>query len=133
MNIRGEKMISELLSCLKLKKIRREFKMNTNPPSYSPPHYTLQSGNRSCTILKDLSEIPEVTLFNICTNTYMYTHIYTYKLTCLIVMLIIWLSQGEFILADLAIKYENCVVAHGRAFNTCDDQIIYVGPIGFDI
>ena len=47
-------------------------------------------------------------------------------------MLIIWLSQGGFILVDLAIQHENRVVAHGRAYNTDDHQIIHTGPIGSD-
>jgi len=80
--------------------------MNTNPPSYLPPHYTPQSGNGSYTILKDLSEIPQVILFNMCTNTYMYTHIYTYILTCLFVIVIIWLFPVGFILVDFAIEHE---------------------------
>jgi len=46
-NIRGGKMISELPSYLKLKKMRQEFQMNTNPSSYPSPHYTPQSGNGS--------------------------------------------------------------------------------------
>ena len=47
-------------------------------------------------------------------------------------MFIIWLSQGGFILVDLAIEHENHVVAHGRAFNTDDDQIIHTVLIGTD-
>ena len=41
-------------------------------------------------------------------------------------------SQGGFILVDLAIEHENRVVAHGRTFNTGDDQIIHTGPIRSD-
>ena len=40
--------------------------------------------------------------------------------------------SGGFILVDLAIEHENCVVAHGRAFNTGDNKIIHIGPIGSD-
>jgi len=105
-----------------IEKMRRKFQMNTNPPSYPLPHYTPQSGNESCTILKDLSEIPDVIMFNICTHAYRYTHIYTYTLTCLFVMHIIWLSHGGFILIDLAIEHENRVMTHEQAFNTGDDQ-----------
>jgi len=103
--------------------------MNINLPSYPPPSYTPQSGSGSCSILKDLSEILEVILFNIYTHTYMYTHIYIYVLTCLFVLLSIWLSQGEFILVDLSIEHKNRVVMHGRAFNTGDDQFIHIGLI----
>ena len=116
-----------------IEKMRREFQMNTNPPSYPPPHYTPQSANGSYTILKNLSEIQQVILFNICTNTYMYIHIYTYILTCFFVIVIIWLSLVEFILVDLAIEHENHIVAHGRAFNTDDDKTIHTGPIGLII
>ena len=66
-----------------IEKMRRKFQMNTNPLSYPPPHYTPQSGNGSCTILKDLSEIPEVILFNICTHTYTPTQLHAY-LSCLL-------------------------------------------------
>ena len=40
--------------------------------------------------------------------------------------------SGGFILVDLAIEYENRVVAHGWAFNIGDDQIIHTRPIGSD-
>ena len=45
-------------------------------------------------------------------------------------MFIIIKAQPSMI--DLAIEHENCVVAHGQAFNTGDDQIIHTRPIGSD-
>ena len=88
-----------------IKKMRQEFQMNTNPPNYLP-HYTPQSGNRS-SILKDLSEIPDVILFNICTDnipTYLHASFACLLFGC-----------------PRAIEHENCVVVHRRAFNTSDD------------
>ena len=35
-------------------------------------------------------------------------------------------------MATLAIENDNCIVAHGRAFNTGDDQFIHTGPLGSD-
>ena len=62
----------------------------------------------------------------------MYTRIYTYTLTCLFAILIIWLSEGGFILVDFAIEQENHVVAYKKVFNTGDDQFIHTGSIGSD-
>ena len=36
------------------------------------------------------------------------------------------------LLVTLAIKNDNHVVAHERAFNTGDDQFIHTGPLGSD-
>ena len=47
-------------------------------------------------------------------------------------MLVILLSQGSFFLVDLVIEHENHVMAHGRAFDTCDDQFFHIGPIESD-
>ena len=114
MNGRCEKINKRASFMSEIEKMRREFQMNTNPPSYPPRHYMPQSGNESCTILKDLSEIPEVIMFNICTHAYRYTHIYTYTLTCLFVMHITWLSRGGFILVDLVIEYCNAPILRVR-------------------
>ena len=45
-------------------------------------------------------------------------------------MLIIWLSQGSFLSADLAIEHGNSIAAYERAFNTSDDQFLHTESLG---
>ena len=70
-----------------IEKMWWEFQMSINPPSYPSPYYTSQSGIESCSILKDLSKISEVILFNICTHIHIHTYTPTYLhayLSCLL-------------------------------------------------
>ena len=48
------------------------------------------------------------------------------------VILIIWLSQDDFLLIDLAIEHENRVMTHRRAFNSGDDQFLHTRSIRSD-
>jgi len=51
------------------------------------------------------------------------------NLTPLLYYLVVtgWFSSGYF-----GHKKGNHVVAHGRAFSTCNDQVIHTGPLGSD-
>ena len=104
-------------------------------------------------IEKELSPISEVILYNLIITTgsfslYTYIHTHIYNLVITTGSLLVNLSPliyyayltplyylvitGWFLLVTLAIKNDNCIVTHGRAFNTGDDQFIHNGPLGSD-